>query len=125
MQKKNFKPKEDKVKHGLMIRAKISHFLAWECEGFTVEKERKEEEKKRRRKMKKEEENKKKIQVWNISFLWNSCLELLYMLYGTYVWICWLENHHNSFFVYVWVRKTLTLQYMCILVGSSQFCGWF
>ena len=22
------------------------------------------------------------------------------------------------------VRKTLTLQYMCILVGSSQFCGW-
>ena len=27
MQKKNFKPKEDKVKHGLMIRAKISVFL--------------------------------------------------------------------------------------------------
>ena len=63
-----------------MIRAKIYHFLAWECEGFTVEKERKEEEKKRRRRRKKEEENKKKIQIWNISFLWNSCLELLYML---------------------------------------------
>ena len=28
-----------------------------------------------------------------------------------------------------WVRKTLTLQYMCILVGLSQFCSfvskWF
>ena len=23
------------------------------------------------------------------------------------------------------VTKTLTFQYMCILVGSSQFCGWF
>ena len=29
MKKKNFKPKEDKAKHGLMIRAKISHFMAW------------------------------------------------------------------------------------------------
>ena len=24
-----------------------------------------------------------------------------------------------------WVSKTLTLQYMCILVGLSQFSGWF
>ena len=24
-----------------------------------------------------------------------------------------------------WVRKTLTLQYMCILVGLSQFCSFF
>ena len=83
------------------------------------------EREKRRRK--KEEEKKKKIQVWNF------CLELLFCLeyffwygkYGTCVWICWLENYPNSFFVYVWVRETLTLQYMSILVGSSQFCGWF
>ena len=33
------------------------------------------------------------IHVWNISFVWN-------------FWICWLGNHHSSFFVYVWVRKT-------------------
>ena len=32
----------------------------------------------------------------------------------------WYENTCLS-----WVRKTLTLQYMCILVGLSQFCGWF
>ena len=54
MQKNNFKSKDDKAKHGLMIKAKISHFLAWGCEGFTVEKERKEEEKK------KEEEGRRK-----------------------------------------------------------------
>ena len=29
MQKKNFKPKEDKVKHGLMIRAERSHFFGF------------------------------------------------------------------------------------------------
>ena len=46
-------------------------------------------------------------------------------LFGTFVWICWLGNYPNSFFVYVWVRKILTLPYMCILVGSSQFYGWF
>ena len=81
-----------------------------------VEKERKKEEEGKR---KKEEEKKKKIHVWkflihvwNTSFVWNS-------------WICWLGNHPNSFFVYVWVMKTLTLQYMCILVGSSMLCGWF
>ena len=46
-------------------------------------------------------------------------------IFGTFVWICWLGNYPNSFFVNVWVRKTLTLQYMCILVGLSQFWGWF
>ena len=24
-----------------------------------------------------------------------------------------------------WVRKTLTLQYMCMLIGLSQFCSFF
>ena len=39
MKNKNFKPKEDKANHGLMIRAQIYlFFFAWECEGFTVEK---------------------------------------------------------------------------------------
>ena len=79
-----------------------------------MEKERKEEEKNKEEGRKEEEENPGLeisyvmygIHVWNISFVWNS-------------WICWLGNHPNSFFVYVWVRKTLTLQYMCILVGSS------
>ena len=74
-----------------------------------------EREKRRRRK------SRYRIHVWNISFVWNSCI----CKYGTYVCICWLGNHPNSFFVYVWVRKTLTLQYMCILVASSQFYGWF
>ena len=81
MKKKSFKPKEDKAKHDLMIMAKISHFLAWECEGFKGEKERREEEKKRRRR-KKEEEKKKKIQVRNISF----CMEFMFgapLLFGT------------------------------------------
>ena len=44
MQKNNFKPKEDKAKHGLMIRAKISllfFFLALECEGFLMGRKRK------------------------------------------------------------------------------------
>ena len=51
MQKKNFKPKEDKAKHVLMIRTKKKKnliFWAWECEGFMVKKERREEEKKRK-----------------------------------------------------------------------------
>ena len=69
MQKKNFKPKEDKAKHCLMRRAKISHFLARVYAG---------EEKKRKRRKKKEEEKKKSrfgnflfmygTLVWNISF---------------------------------------------------------
>ena len=123
MQKKNFKPKEYKAKHGLMIRAKKKKnliFLAWECEGFTVEKERREEEEGRRKKRRRRNPG---LEVWN------SCLEISYscleLWFGTFVWICWLGNYPNSFFVYVWVRKTLTLQYMCILICLSQFWGWF
>ena len=54
MKKENFKPKEDKSKHDLMIRPKYLH-LVWEGYGFPVgekEQERKEDErirKKRRR----------------------------------------------------------------------------
>ena len=33
MKKKNFKPKEDKAKHGLMIREKISLFFFFFCLG--------------------------------------------------------------------------------------------
>ena len=48
------------------------------------------------------------IQVWNIFF----CMELMF------------GNTCLS-----WVRKTLTLQYMCILISLSQFCSfvlkWF
>ena len=65
-------------------------------------KEGKEEEKEERRREVQE------IQVWNISF----CMELMF------------GNTCLS-----WVRKTPTLQYMCILVGLSQFCSfvlkWF
>ena len=39
MQRKNFKPKEDKVKHGLMIRAKYLIF-GFEVLGFMVEEKR-------------------------------------------------------------------------------------
>ena len=66
------------------------------------EKEWKEEEKEERRREVQE------IQVWNISF----CMELMF------------GNTCLS-----WVRKTLTLQYMYILVSLSQFCSfvlkWF
>ena len=54
------------------------------------------------------------IHVCNICICW----------FETFVWICWLGNYPNSFFVYVWVRETLTLQYMCILVGSSPILRW-
>ena len=56
-------------------------------------------EKKRRGRRKKEEEKKKKIQVWNF---------VMEFMYGTYMF----GKTYLS-----WVRKTLTLQYMCILVG--------
>ena len=36
-----------------------------------------------------------------------------------------LGNYLTPSLSIFWVRKTLTLQYMCILVGLSQFCGWF
>ena len=77
---------------------------------------KREEKKRRKRRRKKEEEKKKKIQVWNSCLEHLFCLELFDLL---------VRKPPNSFFVYVWVRKTLTLQYMCILVGSSHFCGWF
>ena len=58
MQKKNFKPKEDKAKHGLMIRAKIasSFFFALECEGFPGGRRRKREENNKEKRRRKEEE---------------------------------------------------------------------
>ena len=71
--------------------------------------ERKREEKKKNEEGRREEEE-------------NPSLELMF---GNFVWIYWLGNYPNSFFVYVWVRKTQTLQYMHILVGLSQFWGWF
>ena len=76
MKKKNCKPKEDKAKHGLMIRTKISFFFfffALECEGFPVGRRRKREEKKEKRRREEEE-----IQVWN------SCLEHLFCLEPMY-----------------------------------------
>ena len=69
--------------------------------------ERKREEKKRRRRRKKEEGRREEE---------NLGLELMFR---NFVWICWLGSYPNSFFVYFWVRKTLTLQYMCIFVGLS------
>ena len=87
-----------------------------------MEKERKKEEKKKEE-GRREEEGNPGLKVLN------SCLEISYscleLWFGTFVWICWLGNYLNSFLAYVWVRKTLTLQYMCILVGLSQFWGWF
>ena len=88
---------------------------------------RKREEKKRRR----EEEGRRKkrsrrksrfgIHVWNFGLEHLFCLEYFFRCgkYGTYVWICWLGNYPNSFFVYVGVRKTLTLQHMCIFSWFS------
>ena len=69
----------DKTKHGLII----SHFLALKVRALRWRKRKR----KKRRRRKKEEEKKKKIQVWkfeiyvwNISFVWNSCLEHLFCL---------------------------------------------
>ena len=93
------------------------------------EKRRREEQEKRirekeeKRIREKEEEN-PSLECLKLMFgihVWNSCLELMF---GIHVWICWLGNYPNSSFAYFWVRKTLTLQCMYILVGSSQFCGW-
>ena len=71
MKNKNFKPKEDKAKHSLMIRAKISlFFLALECEGFPMGRRRKREEKKKEKRRRDEEETQ----------VWNSCLEHLFCL---------------------------------------------
>ena len=84
MEKKNYKPKEDKAKHGLMIRAKISYFLAWECEGFTVEKERKEEENKKEEGRREEEGRRKKRRRRKSKFeISCSCMEFMF---ETLVW---------------------------------------
>ena len=56
--------------------------------------ERKREEKKRRR-----EEEKKKKEERRREEEENPGLELMF---ENFVWICWLENYPNSFFVYVW-----------------------
>ena len=43
-------------------------------------------------------------------------------MYGTYLYeIFGLEFMLGIPFVYVWVKITLTLQYMCILVGLGPF----
>ena len=76
MQKKNFKPKEDKAKHSLMIRTKISHFLALKARALRW---RKREMKKKRRR-KKEEEEKMKSRFGN-----HMCMEFLF---GTLVFVC-------------------------------------
>ena len=100
-----------------------------------MEKERNEEGKKKeggKEEGGREEEEDPGLKVWKLLIhVLNSCLEPLFCLeisysclelwFGTFVWICWLGNYPNSFFVYVWIRKTLTVQYMCILVGLSQF----
>ena len=57
-----------------------------------------------RRRKKKEEEKFKKSRFRISLFVWNFGLELMF------------GNTCLS-----WVRKTLTLQYKCILVGLSQF----
>ena len=75
---------------------------------------RKREEKKIRRRKKEEEKIRRRKSRFGSLEISYSCLELWF---GTFVWIYWLGNYPNSFFVYVWVGKTLTLQYMCILVG--------
>ena len=69
--------------------------------------ERREEEKK-----KKKEKGRREVQEnprYGI-LVWKSCWNISFVMFGTYM----LENTCLS-----WVRKTLTLQYMCILVGLS------
>ena len=82
--------------------------------------ERREEEKKRKKR------SSRKAKVWNSCLevwkfrnfwefmygilLWKSCRNISIVMFGTYM----LGNTCLS-----WVRKTLTLQYKCILVGLS------
>ena len=61
MQKKNFKPKKDKAKYGLMIRAKISHFLLWSGWAFRWG----EGEREKRRIRKKKRKRNPGLEVWN------------------------------------------------------------
>ena len=80
--------------------------------------ERREKEKKRGREEEEERKRKKrssrKAKVWNTIMeticVWKSCWNISFEMFGTYM----LGNTCLSC-----VRKTLTLQYMCILVGLS------
>ena len=102
MQNKNFKPKEDKANHGLMIRAQIYLFFLL---GSVRALRWRNRERNKRRRRKKEEEKKKKSRFGS----WNSCLEISYscleLWFGNFVWICWLGNPPNSLFAYVWGLK--------------------
>ena len=106
----------DKTKHGL----RISHFWLGRFGLYGGEREKGRRE---------EEENPGLEIMFGGLEVWNSCLETSYscleLWFGIFAWICWLGNYLNSFFVYIWVRNTLTLQYMGILLGLSQFWGWF
>ena len=107
-------PKEDKAKHGLMIRQKylilaLAKARIWgrevilDCfspfiQGSICSKRRKG----KKRKKKKEEEKFKKSKFGISLFVWNSGMKLMF---------------GNT--CLIWVRKTLTLKYMCVLVGLS------
>ena len=58
-----------------MIKIKIPHLWLILVRAYGLKKER---EKIRREKVeeKKKEEEKRRIQVWNISFVWNTCLDI-------------------------------------------------
>ena len=77
MQGVKFKPKEEKAKHGLKIRPKISIFCMGRLGHYCGQKkkERREEEKKRRRR-----KSRFGTLVWNSCLELFFCLELLYML---------------------------------------------
>ena len=68
MQGVKFNPKEDKVKHGLMIKPKYL-ILGGKSKGFPVGRRRKREEKKRTKKGKRKKRRRRKfrfgIHVWN------------------------------------------------------------
>ena len=73
MQGVKFKPKEDKAKHGLKIRPKISIFCMGRLRHYGGQKE----------KERREEEKKKKIQVWNFSmeFMFGTSLLFRTLIY--------------------------------------------
>ena len=83
-----------------------THFLAFGEGKFGEEKGRR--KKRRRRRKKKEEEKEKKSKVWN------TIMEILLEHLLCDVWNLYVRKYLSN-----WVRKTLTLQYMCILVGIS------
>ena len=74
---------------------------------------RKEREKRRREEEEEERKNKRRREVQEVRYeilLWKSCWNISFEMFGTYM----LGNTCLS-----WVRKTLTHQYMYILVGLS------